>query len=327
MNRFSTRRRARAALAAAVCVFALAAVALAQAGGHILYGDLRVDESKAEGQSPLSFDIILYSQNGSLISRQAIPNGGRYRFMNLENGWYDIAVEVEGSEVTRMRVQVISNFQTDFRQDIALQWRMRGAGRAASVAADAYKRTSSNQKLFDRAAEAMNASKFADASALLEQLVAADAKDYEALTELGTAYISQQKPDEAEKAYLSASDAKPTYSPALLNLGRLRVMRKKYDAAVEILTKAVALQPPSADANFLLGECYLQLKKGSKAVPYLEEAARLGRADAHLRLATLYDHAGLKDRAAAEYEHYLTKKPDSPDRKKLEEYIKENKKK
>ena len=87
------------------------------------------------------------------------------------------------------------------------------------------------------------------------------------------------------------------------------------------------LPSPSADANFLLGESYLQLKKGSKAVPYLEEAARLGRADAHLRLATLYNAVGLKDRAADQYEQYLAKKPDSPDRKKLEDYIKENKKK
>lgn len=328
MHRLSTRRRAltRASLAA-VFVFALAAVAHAQDSGHILYGDLRVDESKAEGHTPLSFDIILYSDSGSVVGRQSVPNGGRYRFMNLQNAMYTLAVEVEGNEVARMRVQVLSTFKTDFRQDIALQWRMRGAGRPASVAADAYKRSPANQKLFDRAAEAMNASKYADASALLQQLVASDAKDYEAWTELGTAYISQQNAAEAEKAYLSASDAKPTYSPALLNLGRLRSMEKKYDAAVEVLLKAVALQPPSADANFLLGECYLQLKKGSKAVPYLEEAARLGRADAHLRLATLYNAVGLKDRAAAEYEQYLTKKPDAPDRKKLEEYIKENKKK
>ncbi len=104
-------------------------------------------------------------------------------------------------------------------------------------------------------------------------------------------------------------------------------MEKKFDAAVEVLTKAVALPAPSADANFLLGESYLQLKKGSKAVPYLEEAARLGRADARLRLATLYNAAGLKDRAAAEYEQYLAAEPDSPDRKKLEDYIKANKKK
>lgn len=333
MHKLSTRRRARAVLAA-LFVLALATAERAQdsnlraqESGHMLYGDLRVDESKSEGRSPLAYDVILYGQNGSLVGRQTVPGGGRFRFMDLQNGWYQLAVEVEGGEVTRIRVQVMSTFKTDFRQDIALQWRARASGSASSVAAGSYKRTSPNQKLFERAAEAMNASKYAAADALLQQLVASDAKDYEAWTELGTAHVSRQDFDAAEKAYQTAADAKPTYAPALLNLGRLRVIRKKFDAAVEVLTKAVALPPPSADANFLLGESYLQLKKGSKAVPHLEEAARLGRADAHLRLATLYNAVGLKDRAADQYEQYLAKKPDSPDRKKLEDYIKENKKK
>ncbi|MDX6290878.1 MAG: hypothetical protein QOH42_2677, partial [Blastocatellia bacterium] len=46
----------------------------------------------------------------------------------------------------------------------------------------------------------------------------------------------------------------------------------------------------------------------------------------HLRLATLYDAAGLKDRAAHEYEEYLKQQPNDPARKKLEKYIAENKK-
>jgi Tfp pilus assembly protein PilF len=61
----------------------------------------------------------------------------------------------------------------------------------------------------------------------------------------------------------------------------------------------------------------------------LEEAARLdpgNQAEAHLSLAALYDAANLKDRAAAEYEKFLAKKPDYPDKKKLEKYIRENKK-
>jgi len=76
----------------------------------------------------------------------------------------------------------------------------------------------------------------------------------------------------------------------------------------------------------LLGEAYLQMKKGSKAVGYLNEAARRGRYEAHLRLAALYDAAGLKERAALEYEEFLKKKPDYPDRKKLQKYITDNKK-
>ena len=52
----------------------------------------------------------------------------------------------------------------------------------------------------------------------------------------------------------------------------------------------------------------------------------VGKAEAHLRLAALYNGAGMKDKAANEYVEFLKKKPDYPERKKLEQYIAENKK-
>ena len=114
-----------------------------------------------------------------------------------------------------------------------------------------------------------------------------------------------------------------------MNLGKLRMAEKNYDAAIEIFSKAVSAQPGSADANHFLGEAYLQIKKGSKAVGYLNEAIRLdpkGKAEVHLRLAALYNGAGMKDKAVIEYEHFLAKKPDYPGKKKIEQYISENKK-
>ena len=96
-----------------------------------------------------------------------------------------------------------------------------------------------------------------------------------------------------------------------------------------MLSRAVKLRATSADANYLLGESYLQVKKGSLAVGYLNEALRLdpiGMAEVHLRLGLLYNAAGMKDKAANEYEQFLKKKPDYPDRKKLEKYIADNKK-
>jgi hypothetical protein len=49
-------------------------------------------------------------------------------------------------------------------------------------------------------------------------------------------------------------------------------------------------------------------------------------AEVHLRLAALYNAAGIKDKAAAEYEEFLKKRPKYADRKKLEQYIVDNKK-
>jgi tetratricopeptide (TPR) repeat protein len=72
----------------------------------------------------------------------------------------------------------------------------------------------------------------------------------------------------------------------------------------------------------------LQLQKGSKAVVYLNEALRLdpeGMAPVHLRLAKLYNAAGMKSKAAGEYEEFLKKRPNYPDRKALEQYITQNK--
>src|SRR5207302_4834529 len=112
----------------------------------------------------------------------------------------------------------------------------------------------------------------------------------------------------SEQAYLRASEARPAYFRSFLNLGRVRLMENHFDDAVAALDQAVTLKPDSADANYYLGEAYLQIKKGSKAVGYLYEALRLdptGKAEAHLRLAALYNGAGLKDKAAAEYEEFL----------------------
>jgi tetratricopeptide (TPR) repeat protein len=146
---------------------------------------------------------------------------------------------------------------------------------------------------------------------------------------LGTVNLAQQNLSEAEKDYLQALQVRPKFLLALMNLGRLRVAEKKYEESVEPLTRALEIQPTSANVNFLLGETYLQLKKGSKAVVYLYEALKLdpvGMAQAHLRLAALYNAAGLKDKAVIEYQEFLKKKPDYPDRKKLEQYISQNKK-
>jgi hypothetical protein len=50
-------------------------------------------------------------------------------------------------------------------------------------------------------------------------------------------------------------------------------------------------------------------------------------AEVHLRLALLYHRAGMKNKAAAEYQEFLKKRPDYVDRKKLEKYIAANIKK
>lgn len=312
-------------------VISLCGSSFAQGGGHILYGDMKVDESKATGVTRLSYDVILYNLSRTIVARQTVTSNGRYRFNNLNSGVYDLVVESENIEVARIRVELVSPLATDLRQDINLELRATGPSstKPASVSVeDYYQRTPANQKLFERAQAATDKKKYVEAEGLFNELVTNDPKDFQAWTELGTVYLVEQKLPEAEKAYSSAVDIRPKFFLGLMNLGRLRMMEKNYEGAIEPLSEAVNVHATSADANYYLGEAYLQIKKGSKAVGYLNQAIKLdpvGKADAHLRLATLYNAVGMKDKAAIEYEEFLKKKPDYHDAKKLRDYIEANK--
>lgn len=296
----------------------------------MIWGDVNVDVSKADVPGPSRLTLLLYNRAGSIIARQAVTPHGRYRFTNLTAGEYDLAVEVETGEITRFHFYLSGSPGSDYRQDLHFEWKTRPSHATSKPgtisAADAYSRSSDNQALFQKAEEATYKKKYDLAASFLKQIVDNDKLDFQAWTLLGTVYLVQQKTADADKAYLSALDAKPTFALALLDLGRLRCSQKKFEEAIDPLTRAVESQPESAEANLLLGEAYIQIRKGSKAIGYLTEAARLGRPEAHLRLGWLYNAAGMKDKAAIEYQEFLKKKPDYSDRKKLEEYIGANKK-
>ncbi len=306
----------------------------AQAGGHTLFGDIKVDETNVEEIVPINFDVLLYNESGTLLGRQTATNNSRYRFLNVANGRYDVVVEVEGSEVARVRVWVQSAYKTDFRQDIHLEWRasvkQRQPARSLTISAtDVYDRTGRTRSLFERAQRLLDDRRYRDAASLLNEITAIDPRDFQAWTELGTAHLMGNDIAEAEKAYRRAIQERPGFALALLNLGRILKTQKRYAESIEPFRAAIQARPDSAEAHFQLGDTYLKLRLGSKAVPELNEALRLdpqGKAETHLLLAALYDAAGVKDRAAGEYAQFLLKRPDYRDRKKLERYISEHRK-
>ena len=304
-----------------------------QTGAFTLFGDVKVDESQADDQKPLMLDVILYSTSGWVIARQRLSNNGRYRFLNVLTGEYYLAVELESIEVTRVYVLLTGQSADDIQKNISLEWRRmapRNGSRPGVIsAADAYNRAGHNKSLYQKSAREIDNKNYAQATATLRELVASDPNDFPAWAELGNLYSIQKDYEAAEKCYVGATAIRPSYFPAILNLGRVQLVRKNYEHAIESLEAALRIEPKSAFANYLIGEAYLQIKGGSKAVGYLYEALRLdpiGMAEVHLRLALLYNGAGMKDKAAAEYEAFLTKQPDYADRKKLEKYISENKK-
>lgn len=322
---------------ALLCLFgALAPVpeqTLAQGARHILFGDVRVDESEADQLVPQTFQIVLRNLAGVILGRETVAGNGRYRFADVANGEYSLAVEVEGREVARISITIAAFPGTYIRQDIPLTWRQmtqtanrQTPPRGGSVV---YSRSRSHQKLFQTAQKEMAGGRLERAIAILTQVVREDGADFEAWTELGTLHFKNGNLKEAEAAYLQAVSLQPDYLLALLNLGKLRVAAREYEAAVEMLGRVIRLDSQRAEAFYFLGEACLQARRGTKAVEYFRRALELdaqGMADAHLRLGALYEAAGYSQQALQEYEQFLSKRPDYPQREQLQEYIVRNKK-
>ena len=297
--------------------------------GFNIMGDIKVDECQGANKT-LTLDVILVTSGNQVFARQKSGLTGRYRFMDVYEGEYNIVIEIENVERLREPILISATSPTEIQKDLSLACLSTPTRDGAGVvSADAYKRSSANSALYQKASKAIEGKDNPLAISTLLQLVASDPNDYAAWSDLGMLYFIQKDFESAENSYAKALAAKPGIFAATLNLGRVQLARKNYEQAIESLEAAVKLDPKSASANYFLGEAYLQVKKGSKAVVYLNEALKLdpsGMADAHLRLGALYNGAGMKDKAVAEYEQFLKKKPDYPDKAKLEKYIADNKK-
>ena len=296
-----------------------------------LFGDIKVDETNADEPAPLSLDVFLF-KSGNLIGRLRVGTNDRYRFNNLTAGTYEVAVEIDGREVARVSKLIAGQLPDDVRLDLNLAYRKtfdRKINPAEVISvAGFYPRNGRNKTLHARSIQEIEQKNYVEAIASLRELVTLDPKDYPAWFELGVVYFIRKEYEAAEKCFVSSVIAQPSYLPATFNLGRVRLARKNFEGAIDAFEKSVKLNSRYAEAFYFLGETYLQLKKGSFAVGYFEQALKLdpaGMAEAHLKLASLYNQAGYKNLAAVEYEHFLRKNPEYAQRKKLEEYIAANK--
>ena len=297
-------------------------------GASVIYGQVMIRNIPRGERRP---SIVVYLRNGGAqIDKYQANDKGYWYFLRTPVDGHSLNFEVDGIEVGR--AIIAGGISNRFRQDVELDWtQIKGFTKPAPgnvvSARDRYERHGDNEAVLQKALTAIREKRDDEALKSLTSLVEKDPKDYNAWMYLGTIHYSAKRNDDARAAYKKAIELKPDYFLANLNLGRLELSQKQYEPATAALLKAIEIDAASADANHLLGEAYLQNKKGSLAVGYLNKAielAPLEKAELHLRLAALYNGAGLKNRAALEYKAFLSKVKDHPDRAKFEQYVKEN---
>ena len=98
-----------------------------------------------------------------------------------------------------------------------------------------------------------------------------------ALVNLGTIYYRLRKFNEAEKYYLAAIEADPTYPLAQFNLGNLYDEQERTPEAFDFYRRALVLNPQYADAHFNLALLCERQGEAMKAVHHWKAYLKLDR--------------------------------------------------
>ena len=290
-------------------------------------GTLNVSGTSNSDKTP-TFSVAVYA-GGVFVARRRLKNGGSFSFYCVPQENVTLVGEIDSTEVGSVSLGMLADPPAINRHDLNITWSDGARKQKPGVvsARSTYERSNLNQKLFDKALDELQTGKSEAATKDLKELLENDPKDWAAWTVLGNINFNNKKFDDAEKAYDRSIELRSDYVPALLGNGRASLNLKKADKAIEVLKAAYAIDPNSAEVNHYLGEAYFQIRKGSLGVPHMNRAIEIdpnGKAELHLRMAALYNAAGVKNLAANEYKLFLQKKPDHHDRQKMEKYIAEN---
>lgn len=167
----------------------------------------------------------------------------------------------------------------------------------------------------------------------LERAVELAPDYYDAWIDLGVQYDHLGRYDDAEAAYIRASEVNPAGALALINLGVLFYQQgerkradedvsagESYTRAADRLRHAVDLDPTSANSRFYLGAALYRLNSFSESEDMLRSAIALdpGYADAQLTLINVFARQRRYDAALEQAVAFLEDHPDAPEREAIE---------
>ena len=150
------------------------------------------------------------------------------------------------------------------------------------------------------------------------QHMAANSQDAQRYFQEGEKAISENRLDDASRAYEKLAQIDPGVPEVHAKLGLIYYMQNRFADAVPQLRTALQLNPSLPDAGTLLAICYAELGRYNEALPGLEKAFRHSP-DAKLRRLTglqllrSYNGLGQRDKAVQTTMELCRAYPDDPE--------------
>ena len=274
-----------------------------------IHGQIRY----AQGGRPAEFILVrLESFRGGLIAETTTDRNGRFTFNGIAAELYIVSVRVPDFDEIHQQVDLRTQVSDYIQLQLVAEVRnvpVERPKRAAIVDANVPQAARSE---FEKGRHAVLQGNNLDKGIVhLENAVRLYPQYLEALLLLGTAYMDKQDWPKAEAVLqqVLARDAKTT--SAYFALGELYLRQKKYHEAETSMISGIRLEPKSVWGHFLLGRLYYELGDLPKAGPQVGTALQLDPkfARGHLLAANILLRARQTENALTEFQEYLRLEP------------------
>jgi hypothetical protein len=281
-----------------------------------------------------TFEVQLVQNIEQPVQATIVDSQGRYRFSGVTRGTYYILVKLEGFQEVRQRIDVagdtVQNVILDFADERVIKPRTDLSGEEIGVVDVAELTRTYPSRVTDALKSAereIQAANYGKATLVLEDLVRDTPDLYPAQRMLGMVYQKLARYRDAESAYKTAADLRPTSAAPLINLGSLyieeaqaneskgsAVVRGILNESLANLDAAIKLKPDAAFAYYLLGVTYYKCAFYEDAEEHLKHAMALAPDlfDARLALANVYVKMLEWPNVIAQLDAYLAGYPKSP---------------
>ena len=271
-------------------------------------GEVRLTES---GGLATNVPVRLERFSGGVIDQIVTDNRGRFRFPNLQRGYYKVIVNTPGYRPVQQDadLQVIARVYLVF--ELTSDASKNGSGLPLLTDVVDARVPPAAREAFNNGRAALTRKSYKEAIGFLQHAVSTYTNFFEAHLLLGIAYMDLREWDSAEKAIQRALEMKPDNSAAMIYLGEIYWRQKRYPDAEQALRDGLKLDEKSWHGQFTLGRLYWDMGEVAKAGGPIGMTLQLKPelAEAHLLAGNILLRVNQRERALIEYREYLRLAP------------------
>ena len=249
--------------------------------------------------------------SGGVIDQMTTDARGRFRFGNLQRGYYKVIINAPGFAPAQQDADLTLLFKAYLVFNLASTDSTNTTGLGASLDVIDARIPANAREEFVRGREALAKKNQPDATVHFRKAVSFYPEFFEAELLLGVALMDLRQWLGAETAFHRALEIKSDNATALLFLGEVYWRQRRYDEAEHTLLDGLKLDERNWHGHFTLGRLYWDKGDAVRAGPSIGRTLQLKPdfAEAHLLAGNILLKLGQQQRAQIEYEEYLRLAP------------------